>query len=146
MAPFVLVLLADGSTHGYALIGRLKEMGIAEGEIDVGQVYKTLRCLERLGHVASTWSAEPTGPQHRDYELTDAGRAALDEWAAVMSERARLIDEFEARYRRCATSTGLVSRRSGGEQDGTGSADDPRGARSIRSAPGVGEAARRLDR
>jgi DNA-binding PadR family transcriptional regulator len=99
MAPFVLVLLAEGPAHGYALIGLLQEMGVAEGEIDVGQVYKTLRCLEGLGHVASSWSTKQAGPQRRDYELTDLGRAALDEWAAVMRERARLIGEFEARYR-----------------------------------------------
>jgi len=100
MAPFVLVLLADEPTHGYALIGRLQEMGAAEGKIDVGQVYKTLRCLEEHGHVESTWSAEPVGPQRRDYRLTEAGRAALEEWAAVMSERARLIGDFQARYQR----------------------------------------------
>ncbi len=98
MAPFVLVLLAEERSHGYALIRRLREMGVSDGEIDVGQVYKTLRCLENLGHVRSTWSARPTGPQHRDYELTEAGRAALDEWAAVMRERSRLIAEFQHRY------------------------------------------------
>ena len=41
---------------------------------------------------------EPVGPQRRDYELTDAGYAAIDEWAAVMKERARLIGEFNGRY------------------------------------------------
>ena len=100
MAPFVLALLAEGRSHGYALIGRLQEMGVSEHEIDVGQVYKTLRCLEGLGHVRSTWSTEPTGPRHRDYELTDAGGRALDAWEAVMGERMRLIGEFETRYRR----------------------------------------------
>ena len=34
------------------------------------------------------------GPQRRDYVLTDAGFAALHEWAAVMRERTRLIAEF----------------------------------------------------
>jgi PadR family transcriptional regulator PadR len=101
MAPFVLVLLAEEPTYGYALIGRLQEMGVAEGQIDVGQVYKTLRCLEEHGHVESSWSAERErmGPQRRDYRLTEAGHAALEEWAAVMTERARLIRDFHARYR-----------------------------------------------
>jgi PadR family transcriptional regulator PadR len=100
MAPFVLVLLAQGPSYGYALIRRLKEMGVSEGEIDVGQVYKTLRCLESLGHVRSCWSSEPAGQRRREYELTVAGRVALDEWGAVMRERERLIDEFRTlRYR-----------------------------------------------
>lgn len=98
MAPFILVLLAERPSHGYALIGRLQSMGIAGDTLDVGQIYRTLRCLERLGHVRSAWSEATAGPQRRDYELTDAGRAALDEWAVVMEERARLIDEFEIRY------------------------------------------------
>jgi DNA-binding PadR family transcriptional regulator len=97
MEPFVLVLLAEAA-HGYAVISELGEMGIAVGPVDVGQVYRTLRDLEDTGHVTSSWSSEPVGPQRRDYELTEAGYVALDEWAAVMKERARLIAEFDARY------------------------------------------------
>ncbi len=100
MAPFILVLLGEEPTHGYALTRRLQAMGVMSQEIDIGQVYKTLHCLETLGHVRSRWSVEITGQPHRDYDLTDAGRVALGEWAAVMAERARLIGEFEARYRR----------------------------------------------
>jgi PadR family transcriptional regulator PadR len=98
MEPFVLVLLAGGRAHGYAVTAELEEMGLTGGAVDVGQVYRTLRDLEEAGHVTSSWSSEPVGPQRRDYELTDRGYAALDEWAAVMKERARLIAEFDARY------------------------------------------------
>jgi PadR family transcriptional regulator PadR len=99
MEPFMLVLLAEGSAHGYALVGQLEEMGVATGEqLDFGQVYRTLRDLEEAGLVSSTWSTEPAGPQRREYELTDAGYATLDEWAAVMRERARLMAEFDGRY------------------------------------------------
>lgn len=38
------------------------------------------------------------GPRRRAYELTDAGYRALDQWAEVMRERARLIAEFNADY------------------------------------------------
>jgi DNA-binding PadR family transcriptional regulator len=98
MEPFVLVLLAGGGAHGYAITAQLEEMGITGGAVDIGQVYRTLRDLEEAGQVTSSWSAEPVGPQRRDYELTDAGYTAIDEWAAVMKERARLIAEFNARY------------------------------------------------
>ncbi len=100
MEPFVLAVLATGhgQAHGYAITGELEAIGITGGAVDIGQVYRTLRDLEQAGHVTSTWSSEPTGPQRREYALTDAGYAALDEWAAVMKERARLIGEFEARY------------------------------------------------
>jgi poly-beta-hydroxybutyrate-responsive repressor len=98
MEPFVLAVLATGGAHGYAITGELEEMGITGGAVDVGQVYRTLRDLEKTRHVTSSWSTEPAGPQRREYALTEAGYAALDEWAAVMKERARLIGEFEARY------------------------------------------------
>jgi DNA-binding PadR family transcriptional regulator len=98
MEPFVLVLLAGGGAHGYAITAQLEEMGITDGPVDIGQVYRTLRDLEGAGQVTSSWSSEPVGPQRRDYELTDDGYAAIDAWAAVMKERARLIGEFNARY------------------------------------------------
>jgi DNA-binding PadR family transcriptional regulator len=98
MEPFVLVLLADGPTHGYAVMGQLQEMGISGRPLNIGDVYRTLRDLEDAGLVTSSWSAEPVGPQRRDYQLTRRGYAALDEWAAVMKERARLIGEFDGLY------------------------------------------------
>ena len=98
MEPFVLVLLAGGGAYGYAITAQLEEMGITGGSVDIGQVYRTLRDLEEAGQVTSSWSAEPVGPQRRDYVLTEAGYAAIDAWAAVMKERARLIGEFNARY------------------------------------------------
>jgi PadR family transcriptional regulator PadR len=96
--PFVLVLLAEGRTHGYAVISELEAMRATNGQVDVGQVYRTLRDLEAAGLVTSSWSTDPAGPRRREYALTDDGHAALDEWAAVMKERARLIGELEARY------------------------------------------------
>jgi DNA-binding PadR family transcriptional regulator len=97
MEPFVLALLATGSAHGYAILTELRQLGITNGSVDVGQVYRTLRDLEVAGQVRSTW-ATGTGPARRDYELTDAGHDALDERAAVMKERTRLVAEFDARY------------------------------------------------
>jgi len=98
MEPFVLVLLAGGGAHGYSITAQLEEMGLTGGAVDIGQVYRTLRDLEATGQVTSSWSSEPVGPQRRDYELTEAGYTTIDEWAAVMKERGRLIAEFNARY------------------------------------------------
>jgi len=97
MEPFVMVLLAGGAAHGYAIVGELAGLGITNGSVDIGQVYRVLRDLEAAGLVSSSWTTG-SGPARRDYELTDAGYAALDEWAAVMKERTRLVGEFDARY------------------------------------------------
>ncbi len=97
LEPFVLMALANGHTHGYAIVGALTEVGISGGSADVGQVYRTLRDLEQAGHIVSSW-ATGSGAARRRYRITDLGSAALDEWAAVMKERARLIAEFDATY------------------------------------------------
>ena len=97
MEPFVLMMLAGGAVHGYAIVSELATLGITNGPVDVGQVYRTLRDLEQVGQVRSSWTTG-TGPARRDYELTAAGFRALDEWAAVMKERLRLIGEFDAAY------------------------------------------------
>jgi DNA-binding PadR family transcriptional regulator len=97
MEPFVMVLLAGGAAHGYAIVGELAELGITNGSVDVGQVYRTLRDLESARLVVSAWQTG-SGAARRDYELTAAGYVALDEWAAVMKERTRLVAEFDARY------------------------------------------------
>ncbi len=55
--------------------------------------YRTLREFEAEGLVGSGWVTND-GPPRRTYRLTDPGRGALDEWIAVMRERARLIDAF----------------------------------------------------
>jgi DNA-binding PadR family transcriptional regulator len=101
--PFVLAMLAR-ETYGYAILGRLEEMHISNGPLDVGLVYRTLRDLERVGLVSSSWGDESAGPRRRAYRLTEAGYDALDDWAVVMRERARLIGEFNADYLEAVSS------------------------------------------
>jgi len=101
--PFVLAMLAR-ETYGYAILGRLEEMHISNGQLDVGLVYRTLRDLERDGLVSSSWAEESAGPRRRAYQLTESGYAALDDWAVVMRERARLIGEFNADYLEAVSS------------------------------------------
>jgi PadR family transcriptional regulator PadR len=99
MEPFVLVMVGATGGHGYALQAQLDELSLANGAVDVGQVYRTLRDLEYAGQVVSTWTSDRAGPQRRDYVLTQSGFEALHEWAAVMRERRRLIAAFDELHR-----------------------------------------------
>lgn len=99
LEPFLLLLVAEGEAHGYALIARLNELGVSPEGVDVGMAYRTLRELEMEGLTRSEWVAESGAPR-REYRLTLEGRAALAEWASVMCERGRLIDDFLAREAR----------------------------------------------
>jgi PadR family transcriptional regulator PadR len=93
LEPFLLRLVAEGGAYGGALISRLDELCLAPGGVDEGMAYRTLREFEAEGLVDSAWVTDD-GPPRRTYRLTDEGRRALDEWVAVMRERARLIDAF----------------------------------------------------
>ena len=105
LEPFLLVLVAGGATHGYSLLGRLNELGVSPDEVDVGQLYRTLRELELAGLVVSRWEMPEAGAARRDYEITDEGRAVLHNWAFVMQERARLVGEFLAQYEQLGLAT-----------------------------------------
>lgn len=93
LEPFLLRLVADGETHGAELIARLNDLCLAPDGVDVGMAYRTLREFEAEGLVASTWVTDEGAPR-RTYRLTEVGRRELDEWVAVMRERARLIEAF----------------------------------------------------
>lgn len=91
--PFVLLLVAQGPTYGYKLIGELDELNVAPEGIDPGMVYRTLRSMDADGLVTTAWGLEGDQPR-REYQLTEEGACALGDWIDVMSERKRLIEHF----------------------------------------------------
>jgi PadR family transcriptional regulator PadR len=96
--PGILLLLRDQPSHGYELAESLEGL-VPGGRVDLGNLYRTLRALEARGLVTSEWDAEAPGPAKRRYELTEAGRDQLGEWAASL-ERMRdhingFLDKFE---------------------------------------------------
>lgn len=97
LPPCLLLLLGEDAGHGYELTERLKNWGFELS--GPGPVYRELRILEENGLVRSMWSAPQSGPVPRVYELTDAGRAALDDAAVELAAISGLLDEFQARHR-----------------------------------------------
>lgn len=95
----VLLCRPEGeNAHGYALGERLTEFGFDESEISVSTLYRTLRGMEEVGWVTSGWAPGEQGPQRRQYAITEAGRQALDRWAAVLTRRreriSRVLDAY----------------------------------------------------
>ncbi len=91
--PFVLLLVAQGPTYGYEIIGALDVLGAAPEGIDPGMVYRTLRSMDADGLVTTEWGLEGDQPR-REYRLTEDGACALEDWMDVMAERKRLIEHF----------------------------------------------------
>lgn len=76
----LLALLSGGPRHGYDL-KRGHDAWFDRGRpLAFGQVYASLARLERDGLVAQAHTEAGAGPERTVYELTEAGRARLDEW------------------------------------------------------------------
>ena len=90
--PGVLILLAlsDGPKHGYAITADIVEQtGIRLGP---GTLYGSLVKLVERGLAAPL----PTDDRRRPYEITDAGREALESQLASWS---RVVEAGRARLR-----------------------------------------------
>lgn len=92
--PMVLAILADGESYGYAILQRVREVSGGELEWSDGMLYPLLHRLEKLGHVESTWHAQPTGRPRRHYRLSPQGHSVLADhrlqWAVVSSALQRV--------------------------------------------------------
>ena len=93
----ILLLLRERPAHGYDMLERLPAL-TGEERVDVGNLYRVLRALEEQGLVASEWDETLPGPAKRTYELTEAGEAALERWAAALTQTRTHIDLFLQRY------------------------------------------------
>lgn len=99
LRPALLLLLAEEPSHGYALLDKLAEMGVADKRMPLPIVYRILRHLEREGlAVSDQVTQEGRGPARKVYRLTDDGMRALSGLAESMQGVAELISEFQSRY------------------------------------------------
>ncbi|MBK3596550.1 MULTISPECIES: PadR family transcriptional regulator [Streptomyces] len=77
----VLALMRDGPRYGVEL---LRELGETEAlATSQGTVYPLLSRLRRDELVVTSWRESDSGPPRRYYELTEAGHAALTEFAGT---------------------------------------------------------------
>jgi PadR family transcriptional regulator PadR len=95
--PAVLLVLRDSPGHGYELLEKLQALMPAE-RIDMGNLYRILRSLERDGLVDSTWDEDASGPAKRIYVITESGRRVLAQWVEAFAKIERQIEQFRKRY------------------------------------------------
>jgi PadR family transcriptional regulator, regulatory protein PadR len=93
----VLLLLRDSPAHGYELLEALPELMPGE-RVDMGNLYRILRSLEREGLVASDWDDLSPGPAKRVYAITQSGRTVLGQWVAAFRKAQQQIEAFINRY------------------------------------------------
>jgi PadR family transcriptional regulator, regulatory protein PadR len=73
----LLACLETGPRHGYAIMEAMRAGSGGQFDLPTGTIYPALRRLEQAGLVQATWS-QAGGRRRRVYELTPAGRRALD--------------------------------------------------------------------
>ena len=95
--PAVLLVLRDSPGHGYELLEQLTAL-MPNERIDMGNLYRILRSLEREGLVSSTWDADAPGPAKRIYVITPSGRRVLSQWVEAFKKIEQQIAAFRARY------------------------------------------------
>jgi DNA-binding PadR family transcriptional regulator len=83
--PALLVVLAEGPTHGYDLAEAIETIAPAE-RVDLGNLYRLLRSLEEEGIVTSEWRDDLGGRAKRTYALTTDGAALLEAWTRSLAE------------------------------------------------------------
>ena len=84
----ILLALAGGERHGYALMTDVAELSGGALRIGAGTLYGTIKRLEASGLIAEAEARpdpELDDQRRRYYRLTDAGRSALSAEATRMA-------------------------------------------------------------
>lgn len=108
LKPCLLLLLAEGPSHGYELLEQVRRLGIKGAE--PGGLYRYLRAMEKEDLVSSWWEPSQAGPARRTYVLTDGGRAALNESVRSLRDVFRILVGLLDRYDALPDEVSSVSR------------------------------------
>ncbi len=100
LRPCLLLLLAEGTSHGYELLDQVAALGL--DRVDPGGLYRCLRAMDAEGLVRSTWAPSTSGPARRTYALTEEGREWLHVVAGSLAELSRALATYRRRYLRVA--------------------------------------------
>lgn len=91
----LLALLAGKPAHGYELKQTYERLfKVVSPRLNAGQIYTTLSRLERDELVQDHHVEQEDRPDKRVYQLTPAGREALEEWLRCSVTSTLLKDEF----------------------------------------------------
>ncbi len=75
--PLILGILQEGSSYGYKIIQRVKEISDGKMEWADGMLYPVLHRLEKDKLVVSKWTMSPEGRHRKYYSITGLGKEAL---------------------------------------------------------------------
>jgi len=100
---FILLSLAGGAKHGYAILTESAELSDGRVQLKVGTLYAALDRLSADGLVAAAGEEVVDGRNRRYFALTDAGHAVL---AAEAERQRRNAERAATRLRGAARVSG----------------------------------------
>ena len=87
----ILGILSKQDAYASSLIAQLKEVNMIVVE---GTLYPLLIRQKNQGLLNYRWEESPQGPPRKYYQITDKGRAALDEMDGAWKEMVVTIDQI----------------------------------------------------
>jgi len=100
LLPTIMLLLAEEPAHGYALLDKLVEIGVAEKRLPLPLIYRALLQLESKRMAGFSFAKSGgKGPARKVYHLTEKGWKELASWAESMQDIKDFIAEFQTRYK-----------------------------------------------
>lgn len=96
--PCILLLLFQTSSHGYELLQNLKQH--CRHEVDIGNLYRTLRRMEKDGWVQSDWKEGSGVPDRRIYSITPDGKEVLHDTVLSLEKTDELLHLLFDRYKK----------------------------------------------
>jgi len=98
IGPCILALLAHGPRYGLEIVRELDSAGQLLSS--QGTLYPLLNRLYDVGLVSSYWEVADNERRRRYYEITDAGRAELDEFRSDWGRFTGAVDSLMKRSSR----------------------------------------------
>lgn len=95
--PCILLLLIQNPSHGYSLMEDLEHK--CGEKVDIGNLYRTLRRMEKDSWVRSDWSKNDSGPDRRTYTITQEGLEFLKNAVSSLIRTDVLIHRLLAGYK-----------------------------------------------
>jgi PadR family transcriptional regulator, regulatory protein PadR len=88
---FTLAALIDGPLHGYAIMRRAGELSDGTVRVSTGTLYSIIERALAEGLVVAGDAYVVSGRERRDYALTTAGRAMLQQESDRLARAARIV-------------------------------------------------------
>jgi len=94
---FILLSIAEESSHGLGILNRLNEL-IPNNRLDTAIIYRTLKDLEKDEYVTSCWEDSGSGPRKKVYCITEKGLQRLDEYREDIEKSIQNLQGFMKMY------------------------------------------------